>query len=63
MACLEKKLDPKNFARIHRSFIVNLDRVEEIEPLETGDYKIKLKCGTTLNFSRRYREKVKETLA
>ena len=62
MAGLEKRLNPKQFVRIHRSFMVNLDQIEEVQPLDTGDYKIRLKGGQELNFSRRYREKVKGLL-
>ncbi|TQV88207.1 LytR/AlgR family response regulator transcription factor [Aliikangiella coralliicola] len=63
MAGLERKLNPKHFARIHRSFMVNIDNIEEINPLDSGDFRIRLKCGKVLNFSRRYREKVKDRLA
>lgn len=54
-AAVETRLDPACFARIHRSFIVNLDRVASIEPLETGDARVHLDDGTVLPCSRRYR--------
>lgn len=51
---LETKLDPDQFARIHRSHIVNLDGVKEVHPWFHGDYKVKLNDGAELMWSRRY---------
>jgi hypothetical protein len=62
MTNLEKKLDGNQFIRIHRSTIVNLDRIKEIQPLETGDFDVVLNDGKVLKLSRRYREKVKSRL-
>jgi two-component system LytT family response regulator len=56
MAALERTLDPRQFARIHRSTIVNLDRVREIRPEWHGDYDVILAGGATLRLGRRYRE-------
>lgn len=50
-----EKLDPMRFARIHRSYIVNLDEVASIEPLDTGDARVHLRDGTALPCSRTYR--------
>lgn len=55
LASLEKRLDPTRFARVHRGHIVNLDRIREIQPWDSGDYRILLKDGSFVNFSRRYR--------
>ena len=55
IAGIESKLDPRRFARVHRSYIVNLDLVASIEPLDTGDARLHLKDRTTLPCSRRYR--------
>ncbi len=55
IAGIETKLDPRRFARIHRSYLVNLDQVHSIEPLDTGDARLHLKDGTALPCSRRYR--------
>jgi two-component system LytT family response regulator len=55
---LEGRLDPDQFIRIHRSTIVNLDRVQEIEPYFHGDYIVKLRDGQRLTLSRTYRERV-----
>lgn len=59
IAGIETKLDPRRFARIHRSFMVNLDQVASIEPLDTGDARLHLKDGTTLPCSRRYRAELR----
>jgi two-component system LytT family response regulator len=58
IGALEEKLDPEQFARIHRSVIVNLDRVERLEPNAFGDYRVTLRGGTTVPMSRRYRERI-----
>jgi hypothetical protein len=55
IASIESRLDPRRFVRVHRSYIVNLDRVAMIEPLDTGDARVHLKDGNTLPCSRRYR--------
>jgi hypothetical protein len=59
VAVIEGKLDPARFTRIHRSYIVNLDHVASIEPLDTGDARVHLKDGTLLPCSRRYRNALK----
>jgi two-component system, LytTR family, response regulator len=55
---LEGSLDPARFARIHRSLIVNLDRVRQIEPWFAGDQIVVLAGGQRLKMSRTYREQV-----
>jgi hypothetical protein len=55
MAAIEKRLDPARFVRIHRSHIVNLEHIVEIEPLDTGDARLLLKDGSRVPCSRRYR--------
>jgi DNA-binding LytR/AlgR family response regulator len=52
----EQKLDPALFLRVHRSYIVNLERVDAIEPLDTGDAKLHLKGGGAIPCSRNYRD-------
>ncbi len=59
---LGDKLDPAQFVRIQRSYIVNLDQVASIEPLETGDARVHLKDGTTLPCSRTYRNNLRQRL-
>ena len=56
MAALEATLDPRQFARIHRSTIVNLDRVREVRPEWHGDFDVVLTGGQVLRMSRRYRQ-------
>ena len=58
MAELEAKLDPQKFMRIHRSTIVNLDRVKQIEARAGGDYAVILHDGTDLKLSRSRREQI-----
>jgi two-component system LytT family response regulator len=59
---LEEKLDPKTFLRIHRSTIVNLDRVKELHQNPNGEYAVVLKDGTELKLSRSRRERLEELL-
>lgn len=49
-----QKLNPKKFFRIHRSVIVNIEMVKEIEPFFHGDYKVIMKDNTELKISRNY---------
>lgn len=63
MATLESKLDPAKFVRIHRSTIVNLDRVKEIQPSFHGDGVVLLRGGKRLSLSRNYREKLHQHLS
>ena len=51
---LGQRLDPKRFVRIHRSAIVRLDRVAEIQPLSNRDAMLRLHDGTPLRVSRTY---------
>lgn len=60
IAGIEVRLDPHRFARIHRSYIVNLDMLASIEPLDTGDARVHLKDATVLPCSRRYRTGLRE---
>ncbi len=55
MTHLERMLDPQRFARIHRSTIVNLDRIKEMQPWFSGDWLVILHDGTRLRLSRSYR--------
>ncbi len=59
---LENCLNPEKFLRIHRSTLVNLDRIRELRPIFHGDYLVKLNDGTELTLSRNYREKLLEPL-
>lgn len=55
---LEERLDPKHFVRIHRSTIVKLTKIKELQPSINGDYTLKLQNGRKLNMSRSYRDAV-----
>jgi two-component system, LytTR family, response regulator len=55
MKNLEARLNPSRFVRIHRSTIVNLEKVKELQPYFRGDYVVVLQNGTTLKLSRGYR--------
>lgn len=54
---LESRLDPAQFARVHRSHVVNIDAIAEITPWFHGDYKLALRDGTQIAWSRRYAAK------
>jgi two-component system LytT family response regulator len=58
MAELESKLNPSRFARIHRSTLVNIDRIREITPAWHGDFEVHLADGQRLRLSRNFRERL-----
>ena len=60
---LSEKITEKGFCRIHRSHAINLNCVESITPLSSGDSEVKLNNGKILNLSRRYKENFKARLA
>lgn len=62
ISSLEAQLDPKEFVRIHRSSIVRLDRIKELQPWSHGEYHVILGDGTQLTLSRSYREKLQGAL-
>jgi two-component system, LytTR family, response regulator len=53
---LQERLDPQQYLRIHRSTIVNVDRIQEIQPMFKGNYVVILRDGTRLTTTRGYRE-------
>ena len=55
---IDSKVSLNQFVRIHRSTIVNVDRIKEMQPLFYGEYAVILNDGTRLTMSRSYREKV-----
>jgi two-component system LytT family response regulator len=59
---LENQLDPKKFLRIHRSAIVRIDRIKELQPWFHGEYHVVLNDGTQLTLSRNYRDRLQEAL-
>ncbi len=62
ISSLEAQLDPKKFLRIHRSSIVKIDRIKELQPWFHGEYRVILMDGTQLTLSRNYRENLQEAL-
>jgi two-component system LytT family response regulator len=62
LSAMETQLDPKTFRRIHRSAIVNVKRIKELQPLFSGEYSILLEDGTKLTLSRNYKDKLFEFL-
>lgn len=59
LAELEARLDPGRFVRVHRSWIVNLDEIASIEPLESGDARLAMRNGAHVPCSRRYRDRLR----
>lgn len=62
IAELEQDLDADRFCRIHRSTIVNLERVRALKPDADGEYRLVIHDGTELRLSRRYRKQVQSRL-
>ena len=62
MGRLERELDPDQFVRIHRSAIVQVDRIKELHPDFHGDFTVVLRDGTRVTLSRNYRAKVEHVL-
>jgi two-component system, LytTR family, response regulator len=59
ITAIESALDPRQFVRIHRRMVVNMDRVREMTPLPGGDGLLMLGNGSTLRLSRTYRTRVR----
>lgn len=62
MAGILARLDPHQFRRIHRSAIVNLDCIKELQPWTSGDHLVIMRDGTKLTLSRTYRDQFGEWL-
>lgn len=54
---MEERLNPEQFVRIHRSTIINLDRVKELQPYSNREYIVIMRDGTKLKLSRSYRDR------
>lgn len=59
---MEARLDGRRFSRIHRSRIVNTERIKEMQPWFNGDSVVILRDGTRLTLSRGYRDKLQQRL-
>ncbi|GAB4188756.1 MAG: LytTR family DNA-binding domain-containing protein [Wenzhouxiangellaceae bacterium] len=63
MTAIESRLQPQGFLRVHRSNIVNLERVSELLPLDSGDASLRLQDNQEVAVSRRYRKQLRDALA
>jgi two-component system LytT family response regulator len=59
---MEERLPFPRFVRIHRSAIINIDRIKELEPTFNGEYAIRLRTGQDLKLSRKYRSRLEEAI-
>ena len=59
LSSMAQKLRPYGFIRIHRSVIVNISAVEEIQPLPTGEYRLRIKGGKEYLVTRTYKENLR----
>ncbi len=59
---IEARLDAERFFRIHRCRIVNVERIQEMQPWLNGEYSVVLRTGVRLTLSRGYRERLQERL-
>jgi two-component system LytT family response regulator len=62
MNSLERRLDPDEFVRVHRSRMVNVQKIKELQPMFRGEYDIMLRNGTRLETGRGYRDRVQRLL-
>lgn len=60
LAGVSQRLDRRRFVQIHRSQVVNVDHIREIQPWDHGDYRVLLNDGSLVNFSRRYRGRLEQ---
>jgi two-component system LytT family response regulator len=60
---VSERLNPNNFIRIHRSMIVNVQKIKELIPVNSGEYIVVLKSGKELSCSRGYRANVQQMIA
>jgi two-component system LytT family response regulator len=60
LSSMAEKLKPYGFMRIHRSVIVNISAVEEIQPLPTGEYRLRVKGGKDYLVTRTYKDNLKD---
>jgi DNA-binding LytR/AlgR family response regulator len=60
LSSMAEKLKPYGFIRIHRSVVVNISAVEEIQPLPTGEYRLRVKGGKNYLVTRLYKDRLRE---
>ena len=57
---MAEKLKPYGFIRVHRSVIVNISAVEEIQPLPTGEYGLRIQGGKEYLVTRTYKDNLRD---
>lgn len=62
LAELTARLDPARFIRVHRSTIVNIEDIQQLEPISHGEFDVLLKSGTRTRISRSFRSHIEERL-
>ncbi len=60
LSSMAEKLKPYGFIRIHRSVVVNISAVEEIQPLQTGEYRLRVKGGKEYLVTRTYKHSLRD---
>jgi DNA-binding LytR/AlgR family response regulator len=60
LSSMAEKLKPYGFIRIHRSVVVNISAVEEIQPLPTGEYRLRIKDGKEYLVTRTYKDNLRD---
>jgi DNA-binding LytR/AlgR family response regulator len=60
LSSMAEKLKPYGFIRIHRSVVVNISAVEEIQPLPTGEYRLRIKDGKEYLVTRTYKNNLRD---
>ena len=60
LSSMAEKLKPYGFIRIHRSVVVNISAVEEIQPLRTGEYRLRVKGGKDYLVTRTYKDNLRD---
>jgi DNA-binding LytR/AlgR family response regulator len=60
LSSMANKLKPYGFIRIHRSVVVNISAVEEIQPLPTGEYRLRVRGGTEYLVTRTYKRNLRD---
>jgi two-component system LytT family response regulator len=63
LSAIESRLDPARFVRIHRSTIVNLDRIRDLQPTFHGEFLVTLHGGQRLQCSRTYADRLTKAMS
>jgi DNA-binding LytR/AlgR family response regulator len=60
LSSMAEKLKPYGFIRIHRSVVVNISAVEQVQPLPTGEYRLRVKGGKEYRVTRTYKDNLRD---